>query len=155
MEVRGVSHPADKMDPLGLTRKEKNKVKTMDAVGGSGWDWGTPHPLPHLGFWWQNCWVDFLYWARATFKSESQVTITFGPNNSFKKILCIYFSWRIFTLQYCDGFCHTSVWISHRHTCVLSILKRTTPTHTLLFPAHPIPQLTLESGHCLSGDWQR
>lgn len=50
MEVRGVSHPADQMDPFQLTRKEKNKVKMMDAVGGSGWDWGIPHPLPHLGF---------------------------------------------------------------------------------------------------------
>ena len=53
MEVKGVSHPADQMDPFGLTRKEKNKVKMMDTVAGSGWDWGTPHPLPHLGFWWQ------------------------------------------------------------------------------------------------------
>ena len=24
------------------------------------------------------------------------------------------FNWRIITLQYCDGFCHTSAWISHR-----------------------------------------
>ena len=27
--------------------------------------------------------------------------------------LIIYFNWRIVTLQYCDGFCHTSTWISH------------------------------------------
>ena len=28
--------------------------------------------------------------------------------------LIIYFNWRIVTLQYCDGFCHTSTWINHR-----------------------------------------
>ena len=31
---------------------------------------------------------------------------------------CIYSNWRIVTLQYCDGFCHISVWISHRYTCI-------------------------------------
>ena len=30
----------------------------------------------------------------------------------------IYFNQRIITLQYCDGFCHTSARISHRYTCV-------------------------------------
>ena len=32
-----------------------------------------------------------------------------------KKI--IYFNWKIVSLQYCGGLCHTSTWISHRHTC--------------------------------------
>ena len=27
------------------------------------------------------------------------------------------------TLQYCDGFCHTSSWINHRYTCVTPILN--------------------------------
>lgn len=49
IEVRGVSHPADQLDPSGLTRKEKNKVTMIDSVGGSGWVFVTPHPLPHLG----------------------------------------------------------------------------------------------------------
>ena len=26
------------------------------------------------------------------------------------------FYWRVITLQYCAGFCHTSMWISHRYT---------------------------------------
>ena len=30
----------------------------------------------------------------------------------------IYFNWKIITLQYCDGFCHTSTWIGHRYACV-------------------------------------
>ena len=34
----------------------------------------------------------------------------------FKKI--IYFNWRLITLQYYGGFCHTSTWISHGCTCV-------------------------------------
>ena len=33
------------------------------------------------------------------------------------------FNWRISTLQYCDGFCHTATWISHRHIYVLSLLN--------------------------------
>ena len=33
--------------------------------------------------------------------------------------LFIYFiSWRLITLQYCGGFCHTLKWISHGFTCV-------------------------------------
>ena len=41
---------------------------------------------------------------------------------------CIYFllfyffiffiSWRLITLQYCSGFCHTLTWISHGYTCI-------------------------------------
>ena len=34
------------------------------------------------------------------------------------KIKFIYFNWRIITLQYCDGFCHTLTWIGHRDTYV-------------------------------------
>ena len=30
----------------------------------------------------------------------------------------IYFNWRIIALQYCNGVCHTSAWISHKYTCV-------------------------------------
>ena len=29
-----------------------------------------------------------------------------------------FFNWRLITLQYCGGFCHTSMWISHGCTCV-------------------------------------
>ena len=42
----------------------------------------------------------------------------------------IIFNWRIITLQYCDDFCHTSVWISHSHTHVPSLLN---------LPPHPDP----------------
>ena len=42
-----------------------------------------------------------------------------------------YLNWRIIALQYCDGFCHKSIWIGHRH--VSPIL---TPSH---LPPHPSP----------------
>ena len=46
--------------------------------------------------------------------------------------LFIYFSWRITTLQYCGVFCHASIWISHRYTCVPFILNPLpTSFHTL------------------------
>ena len=28
-----------------------------------------------------------------------------------------FISWRLITLQYCSGFCHTLTWISHGFTC--------------------------------------
>ena len=45
----------------------------------------------------------------------------------------IFISWRLITLQYCSGFCHTLTWISHGFTCV----------------PHPIP-LGLPSAPALS-----
>ena len=30
----------------------------------------------------------------------------------------IFISWRLITLQYCGGFCHTLTWISHGFTCI-------------------------------------
>ena len=30
----------------------------------------------------------------------------------------IFIIWRLITLQYCSGFCHTLTWISHGFTCV-------------------------------------
>ena len=42
------------------------------------------------------------------------------------------FNWRIITLQYCIGFCHTSTWISHRYTYVPSLLKLSATSHPFL-----------------------
>ena len=44
------------------------------------------------------------------------------------------FNWRLITLQYCDGFCHTFTWISHGCTFVP---HSEPPSH---LPPHPIPQ---------------
>ena len=43
-------------------------------------------------------------------------------------------SWRLITLQYCSGFCHTLTWISHGYTC---IPIPDPPSH---LPLHPIPR---------------
>ena len=91
--------------------------------------------------------------------------LTTGP--AFRELLqhCLFFfyvhgyiffnfNWRLITLQYCDGFCHTFTWISHRCTCVP---HPDTPFH---LPPHPIPQdhpsaLSLSTlSHALNLDWQ-
>ena len=45
----------------------------------------------------------------------------------------IFISWRLITLQYCSGFCHTLTWISHGFTCVP---HPDPPSH---LPLYPIP----------------
>ena len=59
-------------------------------------------------------------------------------------LFSIYFiSWRLITLQYCSGFCHTLTWISHGFTCVPH------PNPLSCLPPHPIP-LGLPSAPALS-----
>ena len=66
----------------------------------------------------------------------------------------IYFNWRLITLQYCSGFCHTLTWISHRCTCVP---HPETPSH---LPPHPIPlghpsaPALSTLSHALNLDWR-
>ena len=55
----------------------------------------------------------------------------------------IFISWRLITLQYCSGFCHTLTWISHGFTC---IPHPDPPSH---LPVHLIP-LGLPSAPSLS-----
>ena len=45
----------------------------------------------------------------------------------------IFISWKLITLQYCSGFCHTLTWISHGFTC---IPHPDPPSH---LPLYPIP----------------
>ena len=57
--------------------------------------------------------------------SHQQCTrVPFTPHSLqhllFVEFLKINFNWRIITLEYCDGFCHTSTWISLRYICVCS-----------------------------------
>ena len=55
------------------------------------------------------------------------------------------FNWRIITLQYCDGFCHTSTWISHRCPPILN----PPPTSLLTLPLWVAyqPGVILPPGH--------
>ena len=57
-----------------------------------------------------------------------------------------FFNWRIIALQYCVGFCHMSVWISHRYTFVPS-LWHLPPT------SHPVGRLSLCSQQPECGRW--
>ena len=72
----------------------------------------------------------------------------------FKKIFRIYFNWRLITLQYCGGFCHTFTWISHGCTWVPH------PEPLSHLPPHTIPQghpsaLALSTlPHALNLDWR-
>ena len=59
-------------------------------------------------------------------KSEGwQVLLLFFP--------FIFISWRLITLQYYSGFCHTLTWISHGVTCIPH------PDPLSHLPLHPIP----------------
>ena len=52
----------------------------------------------------------------------------------------IYISWRLITLQYCSGFCHTLIWISHGFTCVPHPELPPPTSHSIptlwVFPVH-------------------
>ena len=52
---------------------------------------------------------------------------------SFFNFLNFFISWRLITLQYCSGFCHTLTWISHGFPC---IPHPDTPSH---LPLYSIP----------------
>ena len=56
-----------------------------------------------------------------------------ASNTMFFFFPFIFMSWRLITLQYCSGFCHTLTWISHGFTCIPHPVP---PSH---LPLHPIP----------------
>ena len=58
---------------------------------------------------------------------------SFPASGSFLFFFFFLISWRLITLQYCSGFCHTLKWISHGFTCSP---HPDTPSH---LPLHPIP----------------
>ena len=64
------------------------------------------------------------------------------------------FNWRLITLQYCSGFCHTLMWISHGCTCFPH------PEPPSLLPPHFIPQghpsapALSTLSHASNLDWQ-
>ena len=49
----------------------------------------------------------------------------------------IFISWKLITLQYCSGFCHTLTWISHGFMAYLHVFPIAIPPPTSL----PIPSL--------------
>ena len=65
-------------------------------------------------------WVTFrwMYTPHLFIHSSIQWTIRLLPSFYFIFFSFIFISWRLITLQYCSGFCHTLTWISHRFTCI-------------------------------------
>ena len=53
----------------------------------------------------------------------------------FKFFSFIFISWRLITLQYCSGFCHTLTWISHGFTCIPHPTSLSTQS-LCVFPVH-------------------
>ena len=85
-------------------------------------------------------------WTPAFRENSYFICLFFASKNHF--IFCFFFSfifisWRLITLQYCSGFCHTLTWISHGFTCVP---HPNPPSH---LPTDPIP-LGLPSAPALS-----
>ena len=70
---------------------------------------------------------------RTTTKSQIR-TPKFAASTYIIFCFSINLFWLGDNLQYCDDFCHTSAWISHRYTCVPSILN-------LLLHSLPTPSL--------------
>ena len=84
------------------------------------------------------------------FSNQHQGFFFFFP---FFPLFFNYFNWRLITLQYCGGFCHTFTWISHGCTCVP---HPDTPfylsPHPILQGNPSIPALSTLS-HALYLDW--
>ena len=84
------------------------------------------------GSWWM-----VLYTSR--FRQWRRVGDWNGTACAFFFFFFIFISWRLITLQYCSGFCHTLTSISHRFACVP---HPNTPSH---LPPYPISLLYLQS----------
>ena len=84
-------------------------------------------------FW--DCWIlnkNMVFGIKPTW-DWVKVLPTHNLNNFFFFFTFIFISWRLITLQYCCGICHTLTWISHGFTC---IPHPDPPCH---LPLYPIP----------------
>ena len=68
--------------------------------------------------------------------------------NTKQQVFKIYINWRLITLQYCSGFCHTLTWISYGFTCVP---HPELPSH--LPPGHPSAPALSTLSHASNLDW--
>ena len=77
-----------------------------------------------------------LFWEKTKYWILWVKNISRSLKNFFFKF--IFISWRLITLQYCSGFCHTLTWLSHGFTCVIPIPPPSSlPIQSLwVFPAH-------------------
>ena len=69
-------------------------------------------------------------------------------------LILIYFNWRLITLQYCGGFCHTFTLISHGCTCVPHPDSPSQlPPHPI-FQGHPSAPALSTLSHVSNLDWR-
>ena len=95
-------------------------------------------PLPSftwdLFFWYKPGYISFSpYLSSLSFWYAGFLIKLFSEVLIIAFFSFIFISWRLITLQYCSGFCHTLTWISHGFTCVP---HPDPPSH---LPPHPIP----------------
>ena len=62
--------------------------------------------------------IYFTYNIHVSMLFSNHSTLAFSHRVLFDFFKFIYFNWRLITLHYCSGFCHTLTWISHGCTCV-------------------------------------
>ena len=64
------------------------------------------------------------------------------------------FNWRLITLQYCGGFCHTFTWISHGCTCVPYLDPPSHLPPNAIPQGHPSAPALSPLSHASNLDWQ-
>ena len=79
-------------------------------------------------------------WSHPQAPGHAECHLFFGVPLTYQAVIyvtfffpIIFIGWRLISLQYCSGFCHTLTWISHGFTCVP---HPEPPSH---LPPHPIP----------------
>ena len=60
----------------------------------------------------------FQWCARAICIDSLKTSLVHFFFFNFFLLFIFFISWRLITLQYCSGFCHTLAWISHGVTCI-------------------------------------
>ena len=80
--------------------------------------------------------IDSFFFSLVLCPSDELSGTTFVLTGDLHSVFCLlfelfpqflyfllFFNWRIITLQYCDAFCHTSPWTSHRYTYIPFLLN--------------------------------
>ena len=79
------------------------------------------------------CWTPVYFTAVYYLSAYESTSLAMVLSHLIFFFPFISISWRLITLQYCSGFCHTLTWISHGGTCVP---HPDPPSH---LPLYPIP----------------